>query len=333
MSASSGFTEGVRQELARAPLDDERAVRAELEVLARSIGALELHGDERDPVTLALTTGSAAVARRAFALAASASGGHPEVAVRAPVGPGGRRTYRVRLAGAGPLVRRLELLDGDGRPVAARDRPGDRTPAVDAARWRAALLGAASVSAPGRTPHLEVVVRDDALAGLLVAALARLIEGAHAHRDAERDRVVVKSGAVIGELLARAGATRAFLDFDERRLRRQLRDDVTRVTNADAANLRRAIDASAVQVRAVERLVDAVGWDGLDDEEREVALARLTNPEATLAELAELVGAARTTVHRRLARLVERAGAEAATAPAAGTGDRTPARPGPADGA
>jgi cell division protein WhiA len=311
VSAPPGFTEGVRQELARLPLGDDREVLAELAVLVRLAGALELRRDDGDPVTLSLTTPSGAVARRAFALVVAVSGQHPEVAVRAAAGAGGRASYRVRVPGGGPLARRAGLLDDDGRPLPATDPPSERTPAIDAARWRGALLAAASVSAPGRPAHLEVVAPAADLADVLVAALGRLVEDGRARHDATRGRVVVKSGATIGELLARTGATRAFLDYDERRLRRQLRDDVTRVTNADAANLRRAIDASAVQVAAVERLVEHAGWDGLDDEEREVALVRLTNPEATLAELAGLLGVARTTVHRRLGRLVERAADEA----------------------
>jgi DNA-binding protein WhiA len=132
--------------------------------------------------------------------------------------------------------------------------------------------------------------------------------------------VVIKSGTTVGELLVRLGATRAFLAFDDRRLRRQLRDDVTRLTNADEANLRRAIDASARQVRAIETLLEGEAWEGLDDEAREVALARLANPEASLAELGEVLDVPRTTVHRRLARLVELAGQDGREGPSASVG-------------
>jgi cell division protein WhiA len=118
---------------------------------------------------------------------------------------------------------------------------------------------------------------------------------------------VVKSGATIGELLTTMGATGAFLAWDERRLRRQLRSDATRLANADAANLRRTIDAAAMQVRAVETVVAELGWEALDEPLRAVALARLANPEASLSELGELVDppVAKSVVHRRLRRLEE----------------------------
>jgi cell division protein WhiA len=120
-----------------------------------------------------------------------------------------------------------------------------------------------------------------------------------------RPRVVVKSGATIGELLTTMGATGAFLAWDERRLRRQLRSDATRLANADAANLRRTIEAAATQVRTVETVVAQVGWERLEEPLRAVALARLANPEASLSELGELIDppVAKSVVHRRLKRL------------------------------
>ena len=117
--------------------------------------------------------------------------------------------------------------------------------------------------------------------------------------------MVLKSGERIGALLVAVGASQAFLTWDERRLRRQLRNDANRLANADAANLRRSSDASAAQVAALEAAIAAAGWDALDDELRAIALARLANPEASLAELGQLVDppVGKSAVHRRLARL------------------------------
>jgi DNA-binding transcriptional regulator WhiA len=55
----------------------------------------------------------------------------------------------------------------------------------------------------------------------------------------------------------------------------------------------------------VEAAIANVGWDALDDDLRGVALARLANPGASLAELGELVDppVGKSAVHRRLKRL------------------------------
>nr|MBA2530097.1 DNA-binding protein WhiA [Euzebyales bacterium] len=70
-------------------------------------------------------------------------------------------------------------------------------------------------------------------------------------------------------------------------------------------NLERAVSASGRQVAAIESTVAALGWDGLPSDLRQTALARLANPEATLAELGAFHDPplSKTTVHRRLARL------------------------------
>jgi DNA-binding protein WhiA len=79
----------------------------------------------------------------------------------------------------------------------------------------------------------------DAVAPLLIAAVGQMIPGARPIHDPSRRRIVLKSGEVVTDLLAALGATRAFLTFDDRRLRRQLRGEANRLANADAANLAR----------------------------------------------------------------------------------------------
>jgi len=88
-----------------------------------------------------------------------------------------------------------------------------------------------------------------------------------------------------------------------------LRGDANRAANADRANLGRAVAASGRQTAMIEAVVGALGWGGVPADLEQTALARLANPEASLAELGALhdpvVGKA--AVHRRLARLAEMA--------------------------
>jgi DNA-binding protein WhiA len=164
-----------------------------------------------------------------------------------------------------------------------------------------------SVSAPDRPVHLELSGVSPANAALLVAALGQVLPDARPLHDATRHRIVLKSGAVVADLLAALGATRAFLTFDDRRLRRQLRGEANRLANADAANLARIASRAGAQVDAIEQAVELRGWDAFDAELREVALARIVNPSASLTELAELLQVPRATLHRRLKRVEEAA--------------------------
>lgn len=303
------FTDEVKQELAGLPIGDDEAVRVELAALVRFGGALVVGGGARG-LLVDLESVSGATARRAFSLFQRRYGISPELRVRAPGGVQRRRVYGVRLEEGGEAVAAdLGLLDAAGRPAA----PVATSRAGAAASVRGAFLAAGSISSPDRSPHLEIAGHRRDAAEVLAADARRLTEGlvsvvAERGPDGdseERPRVVVKSGETIGHLLAALGATTAFLRWDERRLRRQVRSDATRLANADAANLRRTVEAASSQVRAVERVVAELGWDELDDDLREVAIARLASPEASLAELGLLADPplSKSVVHRRLRRL------------------------------
>lgn len=299
------FTEELREELGGLPLGSRRAARVEASALARFGGALHLTGaeDAGQRLRLELTTTSGAVARRAYALLSMLYDRRPELQAREPSGVRTRTQYAVVVSGARTCATDLGLLRAD-RPVAG-------LPAVVGGRRdvepfvRGALAATGSVNTPGRAPHLEIGAPSDAVAAEFAARLTDWLGVRAGSPPGRRPRVVVKSGAGIARLLLTAGATQAYLRYEEQRLRREVRSDAVRLANADAANLDRVVAAAQEQARLVRRAVDRAGWDGLDDELREIALVRLANPDATLSELGELCDppVGKSTVHRRLSRL------------------------------
>lgn len=305
----SGFTEQVKQELARLDPADRTTQRAELAAILRLGGALHLHpgAPAEERLTLEVVTTSGAVARRTFALLQRVYELRPEVQVRAPGGVRRRNTYVVLVAArADDLARDIGMLDPEGRPSGdvPRGLVADRRHAV--AYVRGAFLAAGSVSAPGRAPHLEIPTGSASLAERLAVLVRRVVDRPVSTVAGDRPRLVVKSGETIGELLAVMGATGAFLTWDDQRLRRSLRNDANRLANADAANVRRSIEAAAEQTAAVADVLERVGWEGLSPDLHEVALVRLANPAASLGELGELCDPpiGKSSVHRRLRRIL-----------------------------
>lgn len=286
------FAAEVRDEIARLPVRPDGARLAETAALVRCAGTLRLRGGGGTGHLDALVTvREGAVARRLRAAVADLTRA-PEIEVhrRGNLDRGGA----FRLAVGPAALAALGLLAPDGRPRAGLP-PGHAAHPV--ASVAGALMAAGSVSAPGRPAHLEIRAPGERTA----QDVAALLEGA----AVSGTRVAVKSGARIAEVLARLGAHRAFLAWEEGRLRRELRGAANRAANADRANARRASAAAARQVAAVQRAVDAVGWGALPDELRDVALARLANPSATLAELGALLEppVGKVTVRRRVERL------------------------------
>lgn len=303
MTPSSGFTDRVRQELSRVPEGDDAGRRGELAAILRLAGSVHRRSVDGHTTTyLEVASASGAVARRTFALLRLPDRHQPQLWVRAPGGVRTVSTYGLTVALDAVAVD-AGLVDGDGRLVSGLPGPAASEP-VSAARG--ALLGAARLSAPGRAAHLEFGVSGSEVAGEL-ADLVRGLVGRATVTAEDPPRVVLKSGKAIGELLALVGADAAAGEWEEQRNRRRLRNEATRLANADAANLRRTAEAASGQVELVQKVVERHGWGRLEEPLRVVALARLANPSASLAELAELCDPpiSKSAVHRRLARLAE----------------------------
>ena len=303
MTSSSGFTDRVRQELSRVPEGDDAGRRGELATILRLAGSVHRRSvDGRTTTYLEVASASGAVARRTFALLRLPDPHQPQLWVRAPGGVRTVSTYGLTVALDAVAVD-AGLVDGDGRLVSGLPGPATREPVAAA---RGALLSAARLSAPGRAAHQEFGVSGSDVA-VELADLVRGLVGRATATAEDPPRVVVKSGKAIGELLGLTGAHDAAEEWEEQRNRRRLRNEATRLANADAANLRRTAEAAAGQVELVQTVVDRHGWRRLDEPLRVVALVRLANPSASLAELAELCDPpiSKSAVYRRLARLAE----------------------------
>jgi DNA-binding protein WhiA len=116
-------------------------------------------------------------------------------------------------------------------------------------------------------------------------------------------------------LLRRMGGSAAVLDLETRLVTRHLQGHLNRVINAEGANLRRSVRAAHRQLEAVARLEADGRLARLAPVDREVAVARLDAPEASLSELAAHTGLGRSRVQRALERILALALVEGPTGP------------------
>lgn len=183
------------------------------------------------------------------------------------------------------------------------------------AAWlRGRFLARGSLSLAGGRTHLEFVVAPDD-APVLAAQLGEF--GLAASWRIRRGRGVVtsKSGEAVGTFLRRTGAAGTLLEIEARQVSRALRGELNRVLNAESANLQRAVSAAGRQLDAIA-ILDADGrLATLPPAVRVVADARRATPEASLADLAERLGAHRSAIQRALERLERLATGSGRTVP------------------
>ncbi|GAB3417607.1 DNA-binding protein WhiA [Flindersiella endophytica] len=208
------------------------------------------------------------------------------------VSPGGLRKghrYVVRVAKDGEaLARQTGLLDPRGRPVRGLPPQVVNGSTCDAvAAWRGAFLAHGSLTEPGRSAAVEITCPGPEAALALVGAARRIGIAAKARDVRGVDRVVIRDGDAIGALLTRLGAHESLMQWEERRMRREVRATANRLANFDDANLRRSARAAVAAGARVERAMQILGED-VPDHLRVAGVLRLEHKQASLEELGQL---------------------------------------------
>jgi len=280
------LTAQVKDELARLRVDRTSSRKAEVSSLLRFAGGLHIVSG-RIVVEAEVDTG--VVARRLKTSIAEVYGHRSEVVVVAPGGLRRGQRYVVRVVREGEsLARQTGLLDNRGRPV--RGLPPQVVAGgteESAAAWRGAFLAHGSLTEPGRSSSLEITCPGPEAALALVGAARRLGVPSKAREVRGVDRVVVRDGEAISQLLGHMGAPEVATQWDERRARREVRGTANRLANFDDANLRRSARAAVAAGARVERAFEILG-DDLPDHLRVAGELRLAHKQASLEELGQL---------------------------------------------
>lgn len=313
------LTQKVKSELAVVVTPHPNARRAEVATMLRFAGGLHLVGG-RIAVEAELDTGSAARRLRAF-ISELYSVDSEMLVINSS---GIRRTtrYTVRVMRDGEKLARLSgLVDQQRRPV--RGLPpsvvgGSMADAV--AVWRGAFLARGSLTEPGRSMALEVTCPSSEAALALVGAARRLGLAVKAREVRGVERVVMRDGEAIADLLTRMGAHETRLVWEERRLRREVRAQANRLANFDDANLRRSARAAVAAGARVQRALEILAEE-TPDHLRMAGELRLEHQQASLEELGRLHEPPLTkdAIAGRIRRLLATADKAAATAGVPGT--------------
>ena len=280
------LTAAVKEELSRLEIKKSSVRKAEVSALLRFAGGLHIISGR---IVIEAEVDAAATARRLRMAITEMYGHQSEIVV---VSGGGLRRgsrYVVRVVRDGEaLARQSGLLDGRGRPVRGLPSAVVNGSTADAeAVWRGAFLAHGSLTEPGRSSALEVTCPGPEAALALVGAARRLNIAAKARDVRGVDRVVIRDGDTIAELLVRMGAHDTFLVWEERRMRKEVRATANRLANFDDANLRRSAQAAVAAGARVERALEILGED-VPDHLLYAGELRVAHKQASLDELGRL---------------------------------------------
>ncbi|MEG1559483.1 MAG: DNA-binding protein WhiA [Clostridia bacterium] len=304
------FTAEIKEELIAIKMKSDSGKLAMLSGILRSAGALSIH--RHSGIGITFSTEFNTVSRMFIDIAASLFKDiHDTLTIREVTtlgksmvvvsffGDSGRKL----LNAAGFLNDSNEETMEGGTPVSTVNGDVEKR-----AFLCGTFLGAGYASAPGSAYHLEILCRIENLAkDIILLAHEYSIEMKSIVRR-HTTVLYIKEAELISDFLVLIGASDAMLALESARVTKGVRNYANRTTNCDIGNIVRSNTASKEQRDAIEIIMNAPGeFEKLKPTLREMAEIRLNYPEASIAELSEMISISRSGVFYRLKKIIEAA--------------------------
>ena len=172
---------------------------------------------------------------------------------------------------------------------------------------RGAFLAGGSISDPNKSYHFEIVCRSIPQAEQLRDVINSFDMDAKIVARKKYQVVYLKEGSQIVDILNVMEAHVSLMELENVRIMKEMRNSVNRKVNCETANINKTVSAAVRQLEDIAYIRDTLGFDKLPEGLKDVALTRLTYPEATLKELGRLMEnpVGKSGVNHRLRKLSE----------------------------
>lgn len=305
------FSGIVKEELSKQMGTSRHCMIAEMAAIIMCCG--KIHKTANDGYSIVIQTEKLLVARKGFTLFRKTFNIYTNVCVRTHAGSGKTPTYEVSITkakDAEKVLMAIKYLDEQGRYIAEDTCVSPLVVQQACCRRafiRGAFLSAGSISNPEKSYHFEIVCSTNQMAGQLQDVMNTFSLDAKTVKRKRYYIVYIKEGAQIVEVLNIMGAHIALMDLENMRIVKEVRNSVNRRVNCETANIGKTVSAAVKQLEDIQYLIDASEFKCLPVGLREIAQVRLDYPNATLAELGELLTPAigKSGVNHRLRKLSE----------------------------
>lgn len=257
------------------------------------------------------STESGPAAQRAARFTQEVTGIFPETVESRPGGAGERIIHTVSVREEKPISRVLSSFGHTGSEINLRINLANlENECCRSAFLRGVFLACGFVTDPLRDYHLEFVIpfrnlaRD--LTGFLLDVGELNLQPGFLNRKGSCI-VYVKGSERVADLLTFMGAPSAAMQLMQVKMLKEVRNNVNRKTNFEAANIGKTAAAAARQMIAIEKIMKSPAFAELPEELRELAFLRLHNPDMSLKELGENLSRplSRSGVDHRLRRILK----------------------------
>lgn len=224
-------------------------------------------------------------------------------------GSGEGKGYFLRAEGA--AAAKILSVVSEGRAVTdLGDTDGITSRSQAAAYARGVFLASGSAYVPSESVeeksvgyHVEFIFFGEDAAAEFKKLLGRCALSVNMAKKGNYYSVYAKSAETVSDVLAFLGASDSVILINEISVTREMNGVANRKANCDLANIDKSVATSMRQVEAIERLKATGEYEKLDEKLRETCDARLRYRDATLGDLAKIMGISKSGLNHRLAKI------------------------------
>lgn len=153
---------------------------------------------------------------------------------------------------------------------------------------RACFIKNGFVSAPDKPAHFEITFDDEDAKDVCIRSFTEIQCEPRESMRSGKYLIYMKDAAKISDLLARLGAVKAMLEYENGRIMRVANNMANRGFNCDMANLNKSLNCAQKQTEMINNFSKMRQFALLPAELKEMARIRMENPEKNLSDLGQL---------------------------------------------
>lgn len=170
---------------------------------------------------------------------------------------------------------------------------------------RGTFLAAGSISDTESGSHLEISFSDQNFTESVIQILKRFDIQAKSYKRKHDYPLYIKGFEDIVSFLALVGAYSILLKWENKKIIKELKNYANRLANCDSANVNKIVNASMQQLSDIVSITKTIGLSRLPNSLKEVAIARIENPDVSLLELGQMLDPpiSKSAVYHRMLRI------------------------------
>ena len=287
------FSSKVKEELSKDCNNPRHCCIAETAAIISMCGKVIF--DEKDRVRIEIHTENVTVARKYFTLLKKTYNINTDISIRHSSSLNKSRSYILSVNDdetARKILMTCRLMKPFGvieEDFSISDSLIIQRECCKRAFIRGAFLASGSVSDPVKTYHFEIVCLSEAKAKQMQMIMETFNINARVIKRRKYFVVYVKDSSQVVDLLNIMGAYNALMDMENVRIVKDMRNNVNRKVNCETANINKTVSAAVKQIEDIRFIQMSSAFDELPESLQEMAELRVRYPEATLAELGQLL--------------------------------------------